>query len=97
MADEKKVIGKCPICDTGELVENSKAYGCSNWKTSDGACKFTIWKTIAQKELSEEHIKQLIDYGETELIDGFVSKKGTNFSAQLAIEDGKVVFRFPPR
>ena len=29
---------KCPICGA-PIVENSKAYGCSNWKNG---CKFTI-------------------------------------------------------
>lgn len=96
MADEKKVIGRCPACG-GDVVESPKAYGCSNWKTSDGACKFAIWKNIAQRELSEDEAKALLEYGETEVLDGFVSKKGNNFSAKLVLEDDKVSFKFPER
>ena len=38
-----KSLGKCPKCDGG-VLENSKAFGCSNWKTG---CKFTLWKNSA--------------------------------------------------
>ncbi|MCL2851801.1 MAG: DNA topoisomerase III [Defluviitaleaceae bacterium] len=34
-------LGSCPKCTEGSVLENSKAFGCSNWKTG---CKFTIWK-----------------------------------------------------
>ena len=31
---------QCPLCG-GQVQENSKAFGCGNWKTG---CQFTIWK-----------------------------------------------------
>lgn len=34
-------IGRCPLCQKGDVLENSKAYYCTNWKNG---CKFTIWK-----------------------------------------------------
>ena len=49
-------IGVCPICGA-DVVENSKAYGCSHWRESDGACKFTVWKTIAKREMKPEEIE----------------------------------------
>ena len=33
----------CPKCG-GQILSNAKAYGCENWKDSDGGCKVTIWK-----------------------------------------------------
>lgn len=33
----------CPKCG-GQIVESAKAYGCENWRDSDGGCKVTIWK-----------------------------------------------------
>lgn len=36
-----KVLGKCPVCKEGDVLENTKAYFCGRWKSG---CKFTIWK-----------------------------------------------------
>jgi len=102
LSDKKSdsgVIGICPACG-GNIIENAKGYGCSNWRREMGGCKFIIWKTIAQKELSKEAVIQLLESGMTEKIDGFISKKGKQFSAKLKIEsDGagslKVGFDFP--
>lgn len=89
-------IGVCPLCG-GDVLENSKAFGCSNWKEADGNCKFTIWKNIAKKDIPLEEAKKLVEGKETDLIDGFTSKAGKPFSAKLALQDGKVTFVFPPR
>ena len=89
-------IGVCPICGS-DVVENSKAYGCSHWRESDGACKFTVWKTIAKREMKPEEVKALIENKETDYLDGFVSKKGNNFSAKLCLRDGKIEMEFKPR
>lgn len=37
---------KCPLCGQGDIMENSKAFGCSHWR--DG-CHFTLWKNALQK------------------------------------------------
>lgn len=39
-ADDKKEIGKCPLCGK-PVYENQKAFGCSGYKQG---CKFAIWK-----------------------------------------------------
>lgn len=54
-------LGKCPICQDGEIVENSKAYYCTNWKQG---CKMTIWKNTLEKyskELDSNTIKELLN------------------------------------
>ncbi len=38
-------FGICPKCN-GDILENSKGFYCSNWKTG---CKFTIWKNNIEK------------------------------------------------
>lgn len=57
----KKVsLGKCILCDTGEIFENRKAYYCSNWKKD---CKFTVWKNSLNmygKDVNNELIKELL-------------------------------------
>ena len=36
-----KGLGKCPLCNKGSIMENSKAFYCSQWKAG---CKFALWK-----------------------------------------------------
>ena len=33
-------LGTCPLCKKGEVLRNSKAYYCTDWKQG---CKFTVW------------------------------------------------------
>ncbi|MDM8552312.1 topoisomerase C-terminal repeat-containing protein, partial [Desulfobacterales bacterium HSG2] len=96
---ERTVIGKCPVCG-GDVVESPKAYGCANWRESDGGCKFTIWKVVARKELSVKTATHLLENGITDPLFGFISRNGNAFSARLRLqadETGllKVVFDFP--
>ena len=97
MDKETQVLGKCPCCG-GDIVENERAYGCVNWRTQDGGCKFRIWKTIAKRPITPSEAKALLEDGETEVLDGFVSKSDNPFSAKLVLnEENAVVFKFPPR
>lgn len=81
----------CPICGK-PVFENAKAYSCSGWK--DG-CKFTIWKTIAGKKLTDKQISDLLTKGKTTKIKGFTKKAGGTFDASLIVkEDGSVGFDF---
>lgn len=88
--DDSNSIGPCPVCG-GNIVEGPKAYGCSNWREG---CKFVIWKTIAKKDISRELAVELLEKGETDTIEGFVSKAGKSFSAKLKTADGAVKFAF---
>lgn len=83
---------KCPLCKHS-LEENKNALFCPA-----SPCTFTLFKTIAGKKLRAQDIKALFTNGETEVIEGFKSKKGTTFDASLKLaEDGKVNFEFPKR
>lgn len=85
-----KSLGVCPLCGK-EVIENKKGYGCVGWK--DG-CKFTIWKTIAGKEITVAQAKELIENGKTsKIIKGFKKKDGSSFNAYLIRkEDGSIGF-----
>lgn len=90
-------IGVCPLCG-GDVIENNKAYGCSNWRTENIECKFTIWKEICGRTLSEAEAKDILEKGETDFLEGFTSKKtGKQFTAKLSYKDGKLEFGFPQR
>ncbi len=88
-----KGIGTCPLCGK-PVVENKKAFGCSDWKSG---CKFTIWKTIAGKKISQAQAKKIISKGKSDLIKGFKSKKGNEFDAYLKLDGDKITFEFPAR
>ena len=88
---EKESMGTCPLCGKGEIIKNSKGYGCSLWK--DG-CKFYVSAQICGKKISESQVKKIIKNGKTELIKGFRSKKNTTFSARLVHNNGKIEFSF---
>ncbi len=79
----------CPLCKSA-LQDRVKAVGCSK-----EGCSFVIWKTIAQRPLSDKEIKTLLANGKTAVLSGFVSKTGKSFSMALKFsEDYKVVFDF---
>ena len=95
---EPEDLGTCPVCN-GPVRESNKAFGCANWRDADGGCKFTIWKTVAQKEITRDIALHLLEHGETSLLTGFISRKGNSFSAYLKLEDDgtglkKVIFKF---
>ncbi len=53
-------LGKCPLCEDGEVFENTKAFFCSEWKSG---CGFTIWKNSLERNgivLNSQIIKKLL-------------------------------------
>ncbi len=79
------------LCEAGNnyvLRERSA----DSWKQA-----FRVGRIMCQKPLSREHAVQLMEAGKTELIRGFISKKGRPFDAFLKREDGRVSWEFPPR
>ena len=88
----KKILGKCPLCG-GNIIENSKAYSCSNWKEKN--CQFTIWKTISGKKITETNVKELLEKGITKTISGLKTNQGKTFSAKLKLNElNKIEFIF---
>jgi DNA topoisomerase-3 len=100
---ERVELGPCPRCgaETGEIIrENSKAYGCTSWKSrEEPGCGFVIWKRVAGRTLTPELARQLLEEGKTkEVVSGFRSRAGKPFRARLVLNgEGKVEFDFPAR
>jgi DNA topoisomerase-3 len=100
---ERVELGPCPRCGakTGEIIrENSKAYGCTSWKSrEEPGCGFVIWKRVASRTLTPEIARQLIEERRTrEVLSGFRSKGGKPFRARLVLNDeDKIEFEFPVR
>ena len=100
---ERVELGLCPRCgaESGEILrENSKAYGCTSWKSREEVgCGFVIWKRVAGRTLTPEVARQLIEEGKTrDVLAGFKNKAGKPFRARLILnEEGKVEFQLPAR
>jgi DNA topoisomerase-3 len=100
---ERVELGPCPRCGavTGEIIrENSKAYGCTSWKSrEETGCGFVIWKKVASRTLTPEIARQLIEERRTrEVLSGFRSRNGKPFRARLVLNDeDKIEFEFPVR
>lgn len=86
----------CPVCG-GEILVTPFGYACENRrKEEEGACTFAIGK-IADKDLSESNVRELLNTGKTSTIRGFKSKNGKRFDACLSMkkdENGVPVIQF---
>lgn len=96
---KKAVFGTCPVCKKGEIKKNQSKtgkefFGCSAYK--DG-CEFSVPGIIKSKKLPEGQIKKLLQHGSTDFIDGFIGKNDTEFTARIALDNGKVQMLVPTK
>jgi DNA topoisomerase-3 len=92
----KQSLGECPKCG-GNIFETENSYICEHSQLAKSPCKFRLSKTILGRDIPKEQAQKLLTAGKTDLIDGFISKRGRPFSAYLKLEDGKVGFEFPEK
>jgi len=92
------VLGKSKQHKDGEIVETAEAYYVRR-PDQDNRIVFTLKKELCGKQLPAEEIVKLFETGRTELIPGFMSKRGMPFGAYLVLSKtgAKAEFEFPPR
>jgi DNA topoisomerase-3 len=84
---QRAEIGPCPNGD-GVIRENRAAYGCSSWQSrEEPGCGFVIWKQQKGRSISPGEARDLLEHGQTELLDGFKTRPSR---ARLVLVDGKV-------
>ena len=83
---KKEVLGVCPGCG-GQILENTKAYYCSEWKSG---CTFTIWKSISGVKLSRTDVIKIISGKET-AVKKFKNRAGKVFTASLKLTAEKKI------
>jgi ssDNA-binding Zn-finger/Zn-ribbon topoisomerase 1 len=82
-AGPRETIAKCPKCD-GDIRENSRAYGCSSWKSrKEPGCGFVIWKSTKGRQISADEARQVIEQGASDWMD-FKDRKGS-FRGRLVL------------
>jgi DNA topoisomerase-3 len=87
------VVGKCPTHKDKDVVETTTAFACT-----ESGCKVAVPREICKRELKVEEARTLFAQKETPLLEGFLSKAGKPFAAQLYLKrGGKHGFRFAER
>ena len=79
-------FGRCPVCG-GKIIKGKRGYGCSNWRTRDGGCRFVIWEVIAGKKLTPANIETLTA-GKTTRKYVFREETGRKYRAKLKLAQG---------
>ena len=92
----REPVGECPVCG-GKIYETDTAYICEHSQADRKPCKFKLSKTILGRDIPKEQAQKLLTTGKTDLLEGFISKRGRPFSAFLKLKDGKVAFEFPEK
>ena len=92
-------LGESKLHD-GDLYQTPESYVVVK-PNGDAAPRvvFEVKRHLCQKELPAEEIERLVEMGKTGLIEGFVSKRGSNFNAYLTLskDKKKAEFEFPER
>jgi DNA topoisomerase-3 len=98
-----QIICQCKLKDDSDeltpVYETERAFLCPAMAKDKNDNGTRISKTILQKEIpTEQGIKMFVE-GKTDLMPGFISKKGRKFSAHLTVDrkTGKLGFEFAPR
>ena len=83
----KNALGKCTVCETGQILENKKAYFCTNWREG---CKFTVWKNTLENyklELTPDMMKELLKNKSLENV--FLTKPNSDEKAKAKLSLNK--------
>ena len=92
-----EIICDCPVCKKGKIRDGATSYVCDQSIGAEKSCEFRMGKTILQRAIAREQVVKIAETGKTDLIAGFVSKKGRKFAAYLKLDGKKVGFEFEPR
>ena len=79
------------LCEAGNNYVLRERDG-AGWKQT-----FRVGRLMCRKAIPPEQAMKLIAEGKTDLIQGFISRKGRPFDAYLKREDGRIAWEFPPR
>ena len=80
-----------------ELCEVGSSYVLRARENGEWKQDFRVPRLMCKKEISRELAVQLVEKGKTDLIKGFISKKGRPFDAFLLRNEAKIRWEFPPR
>jgi DNA topoisomerase-3 len=93
-----RLIGKSKMHKDAEVLETSDAFYVRR-PDQDNRVVMTLKRQLCGLDLPTEEVKRLFEDGRTNLIQGFMSKRGQPFGAYLVLSKtgSKAEFEFPPR
>lgn len=80
-------LGTCPLCQKGSILENTKAYYCSEWKNG---CTFTIWKSSVEPygiSLKSAMVKKLLTQKKVSPVTVVLPQTGEKGKASLILKN----------
>jgi DNA topoisomerase-3 len=91
------VLGESKV-HGGELVQTDDAFYVRK-PGQDNRVVFKVQRKICEVEIPADEVRRMLEEGRSNLIEGFVSKRGSKFSAYLVLsqKQDKAEFEFPPR
>ena len=78
----KDLTATCPKCGNTTFKESFKAYECTN-----AECKLIVWKSMSGREFEREEVVKLLNEGHVGPLEGFRSKLGRAFNAEIIINE----------
>ncbi|MEZ6195659.1 MAG: DNA topoisomerase [Planctomycetota bacterium] len=85
------VMGKCPKCQSEVKAEGT------GFKCSSDSCNFRLSKKLLFRDLPPAEVKKMLTGPNvlTELIEGFISRRGRPFSAHLSFDEEEAAVEVP--
>ncbi len=88
--NNQHIIGKCPVCGLGNVIETAKGFYCNNERLPGGGkCGFGIFRKMHGVEMTAPLVSQLITEGKTDAM-RMVNCNGQPFQACFIIIRGRV-------
>ena len=98
---DDQLLCEAPLEDgtLAKVYETDRAYLCPDMAPAKQKNGTRIAKEILKKEIPADQAMKLFIEGKTDVVAGFISKKGRPFSAHLLLDKqtGKLGWEFPPR
>ncbi len=80
-----------------ELCEVGSSYVLRERENGEWKQTFRLPRLMCKKEITRQQAVHMIENGKSDLIQGFISKKGRPFDAFLVRTEAKIRWEFPPR
>ncbi len=93
-AKGREPVGRCPRCG-GDVVCSKRVFYCTSIRfaeqggkvvKADEGCGFSVFRTIAGKQLTEGQVSQLLEKGATRRLKGFKRRDGGTFEARIGLD-----------
>lgn len=85
--EKLKIIGLCPVCGQGNIVEKEETYICNK------PCGFYIHKEIKNTPITPSIVRKIITQGHSDIMQ-FSNVEGNKFFARAILQDKEVVVQF---